>query len=70
MFYFSDFEITFGNTLFPDAKRTEDVGEGFGGGDFTSDGAEMVEDFAEVFGDEVGRELGGEACANAIEGFE
>ena len=69
MFYFSDFEITFGNTLFPDAKMAEDVVEdGVGGDGAVGDGGEMVEGVAEILTDEVGGEGGGEAVADAEEG--
>ena len=44
-----DFDIW----LFSDAEILEDVAEDFVGGDFTEDGAEVVEGFAEVLGDEV-----------------
>ena len=41
---------------FSDAEILEDVAEDFVGGDFTEDGAEVVEGFAEVLGDEVCRQ--------------
>ena len=40
--------------LFPDAEVPEDVPEDFVGGDFTNDGAEVVDGFADVLGGEVG----------------
>lgn len=54
--------------LFSDAEVPEDVAEDFVGGDFTNDGAEVVDGFADVLGGEVGREAGGEAFADAEEG--
>ncbi len=41
------------NRLFSDAEAGEDGLEDFGGGDGAGDGAEVVDDFAEVLGDEV-----------------
>lgn len=41
------------NKLFSDAEAGEDGLEDFGGGDGAGDGAEVVDDFAEVLGDEV-----------------
>ena len=38
-----------------DAEIAEDVSEDFVGGDFAYDGAEVVEGFANVLGNEVGR---------------
>ena len=40
--------------LFTDAEVPEDVAEDFVGGDFTNDGAEVVDGFADVLGGEVG----------------
>ena len=54
--------------LFPDAKISKDVPEDFVGGDFTNDGAEVVDGFADVLGGEVGWEAGGEAFTDAEEG--
>lgn len=39
--------------LLSDAEAGEDGLEDFGGGDGAGDGAEVVDDFAEVLGDEV-----------------
>ena len=46
-----------GNGLFSDAEAGEDGGEDFVGGDLSGDGAEVVEGVAEVYGEEVGREV-------------
>ena len=43
--------------LFSDAEVFEDVPEDFVGGDFTNDGAEVVDGFADVLGGEVGWEV-------------
>ena len=40
--------------LLTDAEVPEDVPEDFVGGDFTNDGAEVVDGFADVLGGEVG----------------
>ena len=40
--------------LFTDTEVPEDVAEDFVGGDFTNDGAEVVDGFADVLGGEVG----------------
>lgn len=48
------------NRLFPDAEAGEDGGEEVGGGDVAGDGGEAGDGVAEVVGDEVGRESGGE----------
>ena len=54
--------------LLPNTKLPEDIPEHLVGGDFAGDGAEMVKDFAEILGDEVGRGVGGEAGADEGEG--
>ena len=54
--------------LLADAELAEDVAEDFVGGNFTGDGAEVVEGFAEVLGYEVGRSAGGDAGAGEGEG--
>lgn len=54
--------------LFPDAKIPKYIPEGFVGGDFADDFAEMVEGFAEVLGYQVRREGGDmEAGADTLE---
>ena len=54
--------------LFADAEILENIPEDFVGGDFADDGAEVVEGFADVLGDEVGRETGAEAILNTGQG--
>ena len=54
--------------LLPDAEIPENVTQNFVGGDFTNDGAEVVDGFADVLGGEVCREAGGETLADAEEG--
>ena len=54
--------------LLPDAKIPEDISEDFVGGDFSDDGAEVVDGFANVLGGEVGREAVGESVADAVKG--
>ena len=54
--------------LFPDAKLPEDVAKDFVGGDLAGDGAEVVEGFAEILGDQVGRGAGEDAGAGEGEG--
>ena len=54
--------------LFTDAEVPEDVAEDFVGGDFTNDGAEVVDGFADVLSGEVGRKAGGESLFEAEEG--
>ena len=58
----------FCTVLFPDAEVSEDFAEDFVCGDFTNDGAEVVDGFADVLGDEVGRDGEGEAFLGAEEG--
>lgn len=45
----------FAKNLLSDAEVGEDGGEDFGGGDFSGDGAEVVDGFAEVYHYQVGR---------------
>ena len=54
--------------LFSDAKILKDVAEDFVGGDFTNDGADVVDGFADVLGDEFCRDVEVEAFADAEEG--
>ena len=54
--------------LLPDAEILEDVPEDFVGGNFSDDGAEVVDGFADVLRGEVGREAGGESFAYTEEG--
>ena len=54
--------------LLSDAKILENISEDFVGGDFADDGAEVVEGFADVLGDEVGRKAGAEAILNTGQG--
>lgn len=46
--------------LLSDAKIPKYISQDFVGGDFAEDGAEVVEGFADVLGDKVGRDIGGE----------
>ena len=55
-------------SLLSDAEVSEDVAEDFVCGDFADDGAEVVDGFADVLGDEVGRDGEGEAFLGAEEG--
>ena len=52
----------------PDAKPAEDLAQDFVWGDFAGDGAEVVEGGAEILGDEVRSEAGGEGRASRGEG--
>ena len=54
-----DFNYLVINHLLSDAKVRKDVPEDFVGGDFTNDGAEVVDGFADVLGGEVGWEVKG-----------
>ena len=45
--------------LFSDAEIPEDVSEYFVSRNFSDDGAEVVDGFADVLGGKVGREAGG-----------
>lgn len=54
--------------LLADAELSEDVPQDFVGGDFTGDGADVVEGFADVLGDEFRGDLAGESVADAVEG--
>ena len=54
--------------LLTDAEIPEDVGEDFVGGDFSDDGAKVVDGFADVLCGEVGREAEGKAFLDAEEG--
>lgn len=54
--------------LFSDAEIPEDIAEDFVGGDFTDDGAEVVDGFSDVLGDEVGRDGEGETFLSTEEG--
>ena len=53
---------------FTDAKLTEDIAENLVGVDFANDGAKVVEGFADILWDEVGRGTGVKAVLNAIQG--
>lgn len=55
---YQDYSIDGENWLFPDAKPAENRAEDFVGGDFADDGAEVVEGFADVLRDEIGRQAG------------
>ncbi len=46
--------------LFPDTEILEDVAQDFIGGDFTGDFTQVVEGFADVLGQQVGRQGRGE----------
>lgn len=52
-----------------DAKMLENIPQHLVRGDFTEDGAEVVEGLAEVFGEEVGSLAGGEGTFDVFEGF-
>ena len=52
------------------AKIPENIPEDFVGGDFSEDGAEVVERFSKVLGDEVGGQGSVEAGADSGEGVE
>ena len=65
---YQDYSIDGENWLFSDAEILEDVAENFVGGDFADDGADVVEGFADVLGEEVGREGIGDAFPCADEG--
>ena len=54
--------------LFPDAEIPENVTQNFVGGDFTNDGSEVVDGFADVLGGEVGWEAEGVAFLDGEEG--
>ena len=54
--------------LFPDAEVPKDVAEDFVCGNFTNDGAEVVDGFADVLSCKVCREAGGKAFADAEKG--
>ena len=56
------------NYLLADAKVLEDVAEDFVGWDFTNDGADVVDGFADVLRGEIGREAEGESFLDAEEG--
>ena len=53
---------------FPDAKPRKNSPQNLIGGDFADDGAEVVKGFADVLGDEVGRDAAAEAVADALKG--
>ena len=65
---YQDYSIDGENWLFPDAKILKNVPQDFISGNFADDGADVVEGFAEVLGEEVGGEGVGEAGADADEG--
>ena len=67
MWNFAQFRAL-GGASFSDAELAEYVAEDFVGGDLTGDGAEVVEGFAEVLGDKVGRGAGGDAGAGQPKG--
>ena len=54
--------------LFSYAEIPEDISQNFVGGDFTDDGAEVVDALADVLGDEFCRDAEGEAFAGAEKG--
>ena len=54
--------------LFSDAEIPKDIPQDLVCRDFSDDGAEVVDGFADVLGGEVGREAGGESVADAEEG--
>ena len=54
--------------LFSDAKPRKHRAEDFVGGYFAEDFAEVVEGFADVLADKVGRDAGGNAVADAGQG--
>ena len=54
--------------LLADAEIPENISQDFICGDFSDDGADVVDCFADVLGGEVCREGGGEAFADAEEG--
>ena len=54
--------------LFSDAEIPKDVAQDFVGGDFSDDGAKVVDGFADVVRGEVGWETEGEAFLDAEEG--
>lgn len=56
------------SNLFADAEILKDVAEDFVGGDFTNDGADVVDGFADVLGDEFRRDVEVEAVLGAEEG--
>ena len=56
------------NTLFADAEIPEDISEDFVGWDFSNDGADVVDGFADVLCGEVGWESEGESFLDAEEG--
>ena len=54
--------------LFSDTKIRKNIPQDFVRRDFSDDGADVVDCFADVLGGEVGREGGGEAFADAEQG--
>ena len=54
--------------LLTDAKIPKDIPQDFVCGDFSDDGADVVDGFADVLGGKVCREAEGEAVADAEEG--
>ena len=56
------------NNLFPDAKIPENIPQYLISRNFSDDGAEVVDGFADVLGSEVGRDAGGKAVTHAKEG--
>ena len=56
--------------LFSDAEMLKDILEDGVGGDFAYDVGEVVDALAEVLGDEIARELEGEAVLHAVDGGE
>lgn len=68
IYIFSFYAFLFFVSL-PDAKMLENIPQHLVRGDFTEDGAEVVEGLAEVFGEEVGSLAGGEGTFDVFEGF-
>ena len=56
--------------LFPDAEMLKDILEDGVGGDFAYDVGEVVDTLAEVLGNEVAGEVGGEAILHAVDSGE
>lgn len=68
IYIFSFYAFLFFRSL-ADAKMLENIPQHLVRGDFTKDGAEVVEGLAEVFGEEVGSLAGGEGTFDVFEGF-
>lgn len=65
---YQDYSIDSENWLFPYAEILEDIPEDFIGGDFADDRADVVDGFADVLGDKVGRKTGTETVLDAGQG--